>query len=61
MKHKETPWNRCDWCGKFISMKDFDSGKAKRRIVSPDTAFTSETYENKCKDCINNEPNRNST
>jgi len=41
-------WNRCDHCGKFISMKDLNSGTAMRRMVYPDTAFTAETYETLC-------------
>jgi hypothetical protein len=49
------PWHRCDWCGRFISLFDFNHDRARRRMVSPDTAFTEETYENKCQKCIQNE------
>ena len=41
-------WNRCDWCGKFISLKDFESGKATRQMVTPDSDCSSEDYETDC-------------
>lgn len=43
-------WNRCDVCGRFIAYKDFDSGEALRRLVSPDSLCTYEEYETLCKD-----------
>jgi len=43
------PWNRCDVCGKFISMDDFDHG-AVRELVYPDSEFTRETFETLCKE-----------
>ena len=53
--HIERPdkyWNRCDVCGRFIAIKDFQSG-ARRELVTPDTSFTSETFETLCKDHAN--------
>ena len=45
-------WNRCDACGKFIALKDFDKG-ATRNIVSHDSeaagTYYHETYETLCK------------
>jgi hypothetical protein len=41
-------WNRCDVCGRFIAIKDFDR-KAVRRFVTQDTHFTSEEFETLCK------------
>ena len=48
---KNKPWHKCDWCGKFIPLDDFYAGHATRVMLSPDTAFTAETYQNKCKAC----------
>lgn len=50
----EDNWNtaKCDVCGKFISFKDLDDGKAIHILVTPDSEFTSETYESLCKDHI---------
>jgi hypothetical protein len=42
-------WNRCDVCGKFIAMADFNRG-AIRRFVAPDSELTRETWETLC--CI---------
>jgi hypothetical protein len=44
------PWNRCDVCGKFISMSDFPS-PATRNLVYPDSELTKETWETFCKSC----------
>ncbi len=49
-KDEDPHWNRCDICGRFISLEDFDSGKANRRMVTPDTDFTCEDYETLCRD-----------
>lgn len=43
-------WNRCDVCGKFISMEDFDRGLASRVLLTPDSHSTKEEYETLCKD-----------
>jgi len=42
---------RCDFCGKFISIKDLDDGKAYIQMITPDSHFTKEEFENCCKDC----------
>jgi hypothetical protein len=42
------PWNRCDVCGKFISLDDFSKG-AIRRLIFPDSEYTRETYETLCR------------
>lgn len=42
-------WNKCDICGKFISMKDFDSGKATRKMLFPDSDYSCEEYETLCR------------
>jgi hypothetical protein len=41
-------WNRCDVCGRFIAIADFDNG-AVYRLVSPDSEFTRETWETLCR------------
>ncbi len=41
-------WNRCDECGRFISFRAFESGKAVRRLLTPDSELTKETYETLC-------------
>mgnify|MGYP006054480941 FL=1 len=47
---KPFPWDasgaptRCSYCGRFISYKDFDEGKATVDYV-PDSAFTSEQLD----------------
>jgi len=43
---------KCDVCGKFISYKDIESGVADRRLLTPDSEFTAETYETLCKKCL---------
>lgn len=43
-----TPWNRCDICGRFISMEDFQSGRAVRTMFSPDSDRSSEDWETLC-------------
>jgi CRISPR/Cas system-associated protein Cas10 (large subunit of type III CRISPR-Cas system) len=53
-------WNRCDVCGKFISFADFESGKALRIMVTPDSDYTAETFETLCRDHNDRDPrNRN--
>ena len=42
------PWNRCDVCGRFIALADFEAG-ATRHQLTPDSHFTRETYETLCK------------
>lgn len=40
-------WNRCDVCGKFIGIFDFDRG-AIRRLATPDSHWSKETWETLC-------------
>ena len=42
---------KCDFCGRFISIKDLDEGKAYIKMVTPDSHFTKEEYEICCKNC----------
>lgn len=46
---------QCDICGKFISYKDFEDGKAKRELTTPDSALTSEDYETYHIECMKKE------
>lgn len=39
---------KCDVCGKFISRKELKSGKARRKLITPDSAFSCEEYETLC-------------
>jgi hypothetical protein len=39
---------RCDACGRFISYEDLQEGYAVRRLVYPDSHFTTEEYETLC-------------
>lgn len=41
-------WNRCDVCGRFIAIADFDNG-ASRVMTTPDTAFSAESYRTLCR------------
>jgi len=41
------PWNRCDVCGKFIAMEDFDNG-AIRHMITPDSDRSREEWETLC-------------
>lgn len=47
MSDKSDLWNRCDVCGRFIALCDFDHG-AVRTLVTPDSHFTREEYETLC-------------
>lgn len=44
---RDEPWNRCDVCGRFIALADFDKG-AVRNLVYPDSELTRETWETLC-------------
>ena len=37
-------WNRCDYCGRFIGLKEFDEGNARRFMSQPDNHFGPEKY-----------------
>jgi hypothetical protein len=47
MKTDRELWNRCDQCGRFIAMEDFDRG-AVRNLIYPDSHFTAEEWETLC-------------
>ena len=38
-------WNRCDYCGRFISMDDFGRKRAKRICVRMDSEVSGERYD----------------
>lgn len=42
---------KCDICGRFVSGKNLEEGEATRVLVTPDSAFTNETYETICRKC----------
>ena len=42
-------WNRCDECGRFIPLADFDSGAAQRHLLTPDSDRSREEFETLCK------------
>lgn len=44
-------WNKCDICGQFISLKDFESGLAIRKLLTPDSDYSTEEYETICSKC----------
>ena len=54
---RERPWNKCNTCGRFIGLRDFESGKAIRSMVTPDSEFTAEEFENTCYQCRINQGN----
>ena len=58
MKKQKEIWNRCDVCGRIISIGDFGNGKAKRAIVHLDTEFSQEDYETLCAKCYENSYNQ---
>lgn len=49
------PWNRCDVCGKFVALDDFNHG-AIRKLVYPDSERTRETWETLCKEHAPRDP-----
>ena len=56
MKNYEQSRNTCDICGKFISIEDFDNGKASRKLVSCDSEYSSEDYETMHTECEKADP-----
>jgi hypothetical protein len=44
---EDRAWNRCDVCGRFISLEDFGKG-AVRDCVYPDSELTRETWKTLC-------------
>ena len=53
-------WNRCDVCGQFIALRKFGQG-AIRRLIYPDSHYTTETYETLCVKHANINNNRKVT
>lgn len=49
----EAAWNRCDICGRFISMADFPD-KATRHLLTPDSDRSEEKYETYHNSCFAN-------
>lgn len=47
MRNNREPWNRCDVCGKFIAMDDFDKG-ATRHMLTPDSDRSREEWKTLC-------------
>lgn len=43
-------WNRCDQCGRFISLMDFYDGVATHKMLEPSSDLGNETWETLCKD-----------
>lgn len=43
-------WNRCDICGKLISINDFVEGRATRRLITPDSDRSTEEWETLCRE-----------
>jgi hypothetical protein len=48
--NKRETWNRCDVCGRFIALRDFRDGTAKRALIYPDSHLTCETWETLCRE-----------
>jgi len=48
---KPDRWNRCDECGRFIAMADFESGMATRYMETPDSDLSSEKFKTTCVKC----------
>jgi len=42
-------WNRCDVCGRFIPFWHFEKGLAVRRLETPDSHLSRETYDTLCR------------
>ena len=51
-KEKKETWPpKCSYCGRFISYKDLEEGLATFKMISCDSAYSSEAYEGCCKKC----------
>jgi hypothetical protein len=57
MKHKKCPVGyekmKCDVCGRFISLIDFENGSATSKCISVDSHYSVEEYEVLCKKHVN--------
>lgn len=56
---KRDLWNKCDICGRIIPYADLENGKAIHRLVTPDSAVSSEKTETLCKN--HNKPRKEPT
>ena len=52
---KNNTWNKCDNCGTYIPMADFEQEKAIRKFILPDSDYSTEEYETLCKKCTTKE------
>ena len=43
---------KCDFCGRFIPILDFNNNKAINLMVRPDSDYSTETWETTCKKCL---------
>jgi hypothetical protein len=44
-------WNQCIYCGRFISLHEFDTGEATRKLFTPDSYCSAEEYTTMHKKC----------
>ncbi len=44
-------WNKCDICGKLIPLKDFETNKAVRNLIYPDSHRSAEEWETYHMEC----------
>ena len=51
IKKKECEKIKCNYCGRFISYNDLNSGKAYYQMVLPDSDCSIETWEGCCGRC----------
>lgn len=56
-KEEKKKWNRCDYCGRFIGLKEFAEGTAKRTCYytqssswEPETEERYDTYHIACRE-----------
>jgi hypothetical protein len=52
-------WNKCNYCGKYISLNDFDTGKAEQNLTiercwDGDEIQYIEKTKTICKRCLHN-------
>ncbi len=41
----------CSWCGRFVSFRDLESGKAYTYMSTPDSHYSQEDWETVCRKC----------
>lgn len=39
---------RCDICGRYIAFIDFENNNASRKLITPDSEYSTEEYETVC-------------